>query len=129
MILGFVIGLFVGCSTITENPVAHATVAAPAHYKVELENEYVKVVRVTYGPREKSPIHSHAKGVGVHLTDAKGKFTLPNGDSTVIEAKAGGIGVEPGGAQIVETMPNLTWNTIVGEYKKRYPSRIQALRY
>lgn len=27
--------------------------------------------------------------MGVHLTDAKGKFTLPNGDSTVIEAKAG----------------------------------------
>src|SRR5215472_9281543 len=36
-----------------------ATVAAPNNYKVEFENELVRVVRVTYGPQEKSPMHAH----------------------------------------------------------------------
>src|SRR5437016_7099323 len=36
-----------------------ATVAAAKNYKVELENDLVRVVRVTYGPHEKSPLHEH----------------------------------------------------------------------
>src|SRR2546422_5729557 len=31
----------------------------PKHYKVELENDRVRVVRITYGPREKSVMHGH----------------------------------------------------------------------
>ena len=87
LILGCIFALLVGCSKVVEKPIAHATVADPDHYKLELENDYVKVIRVGYGPKEKSPIHSHSKLVAVHLTDAKGKFTLRNGESTVIEAK------------------------------------------
>jgi len=30
-----------------------------AHYKVELENEHVRVLRVHYGPREKGATHEH----------------------------------------------------------------------
>jgi hypothetical protein len=29
------------------------------HYKVEFENEYVRVLRIHYGPREKGPTHEH----------------------------------------------------------------------
>src|SRR5437764_340940 len=31
------------------------TVVDPAHYKIEFENEYVRVLRIHFGPREKSP--------------------------------------------------------------------------
>jgi hypothetical protein len=31
----------------------------PQHYKVEFENEYVRVLRVTFGPRDKGAEHQH----------------------------------------------------------------------
>ncbi len=31
----------------------------PQHYKVEFENEYVRVLRVTFGPGEKGARHEH----------------------------------------------------------------------
>lgn len=61
----------------------------PKHYKVELENDRVRVVRVTYEGREKSVMHQHAPGVGVFITDGKFTFTYPDGKSENIEAKAG----------------------------------------
>ena len=38
-------------------------------YKVELENDRVRVVRISYGPNEKSVMHGHRAGIGVFLTD------------------------------------------------------------
>jgi hypothetical protein len=34
-------------------------VVDPTHYKVEFENEHVRVLRVHYGPREKGALHEH----------------------------------------------------------------------
>lgn len=51
----------------------------PKHYKVEFENDQVRVLRITYGPGEKSVMHSHPEGMVIFLTDSKGKFTLPDG--------------------------------------------------
>ncbi len=51
----------------------------PKHYTVELENELVRVLRIRYGLREKSVMHGHPASLGVHLTDAHVRFTLPDG--------------------------------------------------
>ena len=49
------------------------TVVDPAHYKVILENEYVRVLRIHFGPREKSPMHEHLLNrVVVYLNDQAG---------------------------------------------------------
>ena len=61
----------------------------PKHYKVELENDRVRVVRIHYGGNEKSVMHQHPPGVGVFLTDSTFKFTYPDGRSEDIGAKAG----------------------------------------
>jgi quercetin dioxygenase-like cupin family protein len=61
----------------------------PKHYKVELENDRVRVIRITYGPGEKSVMHGHPAIVGVFLTDAHFRFTYPDGKSEEIEGKAG----------------------------------------
>src|SRR5712664_2278595 len=53
----------------------------PKQYKVDLENYRVRVLRVTYGPREKSVMHSHPHGIAVFLTDQHSRFTLPDGKS------------------------------------------------
>lgn len=59
------------------------------HYKVELENERVRVVRISYGPGEKSVMHQHPPGVVVFVTEGKFKFTYPDGKAETIEGKAG----------------------------------------
>ncbi len=61
----------------------------PKHYKVEIENDRVRVVRITYGPREKSPMHGHPLGVVVFLTDQRSKFTYPDGKTEEVVGKAG----------------------------------------
>ena len=46
------------------------TVVDPNHYKVELENEQVRVLRVRYGAREGGPKHEHILNrVVVNVTD------------------------------------------------------------
>src|SRR6202035_1635488 len=44
---------------------------APEDYKLEFENEYVRLVRVTYGPHQKSSVHDHpaTPTVYVYTTD------------------------------------------------------------
>ena len=63
----------------------------PKHYKVEFENDQVKVLRITYGPGEKSKMHSHPESVVVFLTDGKGKFTFPDGKSLENNFEAGKV--------------------------------------
>jgi quercetin dioxygenase-like cupin family protein len=63
----------------------------PKHYKVEFENDQVRVLRITYGPHEKSVMHSHPAGVVVYLTDASGKFTMPGGATKAAVTKAGTV--------------------------------------
>jgi quercetin dioxygenase-like cupin family protein len=61
----------------------------PQHYKVELENAKVRVLRVHYGPHEKSVMHYHPNLVAVFLTDGQVKMTYPDGKTEDIQAKAG----------------------------------------
>ena len=46
----------------------------PQHYTVVSENDQVRILKVHYGPHEKSVMHSHPATVAVFLTDAKGRF-------------------------------------------------------
>ena len=50
---------FLAESALAQDP----TIVDSAHYKVEFENEQVRVVRITYGPGEKSVMHEHPDGV------------------------------------------------------------------
>ena len=70
---------------ITDDPVK----VDSKHYKVEFENDRVRVVRIKYKAREKSVMHSHPESSAVFLTDAHAKFTYPDGKSEDIKAKAG----------------------------------------
>jgi hypothetical protein len=62
------------------------------HYKVELENEYVRVLRVHYGPREKGATHEHILNrVVVYLNDqtnAKADDVRVSGAATHAEENA-----------------------------------------
>jgi quercetin dioxygenase-like cupin family protein len=73
-------------------PIVSAQDAAkvdPKHYTVVTENDQVRILKVHYGPREKSVMHSHPATVAVFLTDAKGQFNYPDGKKEGFSAKAG----------------------------------------
>lgn len=65
------------------------TVVDSAHYKVEFENDQVRVLRITYGPGEKSVMHHHPDSLAVFLTDHNVRFTCPDGKTEEVQAKAG----------------------------------------
>jgi quercetin dioxygenase-like cupin family protein len=72
--------------------VAHDPVDVDSrHYTVELENDKVRVLRIRYGPHERSKMHGHPASIAVFLTDAKGRFNYPDGTSEAIDGKAGQV--------------------------------------
>ena len=52
-------------------------------------NEQVRVLRISYAPGEKSVMHEHPASVAVFLTDGQVRFTLPDGKTVDVPAKAG----------------------------------------
>ena len=60
---------------------------APKNVKVILENNRVRVLEVHIKPGEKVPMHSHPPHVTYTLSDVKGKYVSPNGETTIGEAK------------------------------------------
>src|SRR5205809_2485963 len=51
------------------------------HYKVEVENKQVRVLRISYGPHEKSVMHGHPATVAVFLREGSARFAFPGGKS------------------------------------------------
>ncbi len=90
----------------------------PKHYKVEYENESIRVLRITYGPGEKSVMHEHPKNFAVFLSDITGKFTFPDGKSQDVSAKAGTTQWDPGGKHLPENTGTVPFSVIVVELKK-----------
>ncbi|TDQ29393.1 cupin domain-containing protein [Zeaxanthinibacter enoshimensis] len=66
-----------------------AVEADPEHYSVEFENDQVRVLRIKYGPGEKSVMHQHPDAVAVMLTESNGMMTLPDGSMIEDKNKAG----------------------------------------
>jgi quercetin dioxygenase-like cupin family protein len=67
----------------------------PRHYTVEFENDQVRVLRIRYGPHEKSVMHGHPPSLAVFLADTRGTFTFPNGKTEDFTTKLGQIMFTP----------------------------------
>ena len=71
--------------------VPDALTASPDHYTLEFENQFVRVIRVRYGPHGTSPMHQHPApgGVLVPLTDQNARLTGKDGSSQEVHFKTG----------------------------------------
>ena len=96
-----------------------AVKADPKHYKVEFENDQVRVLRITYGPHEKSVMHEHPANVAVFLTDGKGKFTMPDGKTQDVPIKAGTTQWDGGGKHLPENTGDSAFELVVVELKSK----------
>jgi len=90
----------------------------PKHYKVEFENESVRVLRIAYGPGEKSVMHSHPNAVAVYLSDGSARMTTPDGKSQDMPVKAGVTAWTPAGTHLPQNVGAKGFEVIVVELKK-----------
>jgi quercetin dioxygenase-like cupin family protein len=89
----------------------------PKHYTVVTENDQVRILKVHYGPHEKSVMHSHPATAAVFLTDAKGQFTYPDGKTKAFDLKAGDAGYEAANTHLPENTSDKAMDLIVVELK------------
>ena len=89
----------------------------PKHYKVEQENDRVRVIRITYGPREKSVMHGHPASVAVFLTSNHGRFTFPDGRTEERSWKAGESMLMPAEEHLPENLSNDPLELVMIELK------------
>ena len=83
--VSIIAGAFFSIAAFAED----AVVADPEHYTVEFENDKVRIIRVKYGPGEKSAMHTHGPNVAIFLTSSKVVFTLPDGTSVDASTEKG----------------------------------------
>ena len=89
----------------------------PKHYTVVSENDRVRILKVHYGPHEKSVMHQHPATVAVFLTDAKGVFTFPDGKKQEFTTKAGDAQNDAATTHLPENTSDTAMDAIVIELK------------
>lgn len=90
----------------------------PDHYAVEFENDHVRVLRITYGPNERSTMHEHPASVAVYLTDASVRFHAPDGTSVDVSSKADTHDWAPAGTHEPENLTDQSLELILVELKQ-----------
>jgi quercetin dioxygenase-like cupin family protein len=66
-----------------------ATVVDSDHYVVEFENDEVRLLRITYGPNEKSVMHAHPDAIAIMLSGGDMLMHLPDGSTQPSPMEAG----------------------------------------
>jgi hypothetical protein len=93
------------------------TKADPSHYTLEFENDRVRVLRLRYGPHEKSVMHAHPAVQVVFLTDADFRFNFPDGKSNEVHLQAGHTYWDPPTLHLPENLSDKPFEAIVIEVK------------
>lgn len=96
-----------------------ATEVDPEHYKVELETDQVRVLRITYGPGEKSVMHWHPDAIAVNLTDNTFLMHAPDGTSEEYSADSGDVGWTDAVTHLPENLTDGSAEVILIEFKKK----------
>ena len=89
----------------------------PKHYKVELENEKVRVLRVNYRPHEKSVMHWHPESVVIFQSDIHCRFAFPDGKTEEHRFRAGETFYSPAGSHLPENLGGHPIEAIIVELK------------
>ena len=93
----------------------------PKHYSVEFENDEVRVLRIKYGPGEKSVMHKHPRGVVFFVTDYEATFTLPDGNVINASGKAGSTIWTDAAQHLPENIGKHPMEVIQVEFKTKRP--------
>jgi hypothetical protein len=91
---------------------------APEQYKVLLENDRVRVLEYRSKPGDKEAMHSHPANLIYMLSTSKVKFTLPDGEATESELKAGEVTWREAETHAVENIGTTEAHVLIIELKE-----------
>ena len=97
---GFVAVMMVLCATLARAQDPAKT--DPAHFKVALENDRVRVLHVTVAPNTKIELHELDDAVVVPLSNYESTLKTASGQTTKLERVAGKPGWVPAGGREFE---------------------------
>ena len=100
-----------------------ATKVDSAHYKVEFENDQVRIIRINYGAHEKSIMHEHTPGALVFITDGEGRFTYPDVKTEESNWNAGEVGWSFGEKHLPENLSDEPYELILVEIRDKQPEK------
>ena len=96
-----------------------ATKVDSKHYTVISENDKVRILKVHYGPHEKSVMHSHPDSVAIFLTDSKAVFTSADGKKQETSFKTGQAMFTPATVHLPENVGDKGMDLILVELKSK----------
>ena len=120
MLKNIITGLFIAAATLPSVALCadDAVIADPKHYTVEFENDKVRIIRIKYGPHEKSVMHTHGPHVSVLLSAGKVRFTLPDGSTVEDTQKLGVAQWSDGEEHLPENLSDDPLEVIIVELKE-----------
>ena len=111
LMIGFsLIAVTVVCA---QDPVA----VDPKHHKVEFENDQVRVLRITFDPGEKAPMHDHPCAIVVGIREGALGLAYPDGTSRLADIKQGQVLVAKPTKHQVENKSDKPGEVILVEMK------------
>jgi len=93
----------------------------PAHYKVLIDNPSVRVLKISYSPGAKSPMHSHPDSMLISLQDSKARFTLPDGKTQDMEIGKETATYTPASTHAPANIGTTPVDAILVEFKAKEP--------
>ena len=100
-------------TTLAQDPIQ----TEPQNYKVEFENDRVRVVRVKIAPKGKSKMHSHPDNVVVAVSDVNVRHTLSDGTTNDRQLKAGQVIWSPAFSHAGENLGDKPMEVLLVELK------------
>ena len=108
-----------GCAegrTADEYP--DAVTADPDHYTVEFENDVARLLRISYGPNERSVMHYHPANCFVALSAASAQMTDVEGEATEMTLSLGQVGCGEAEVHLPENLLGEPNELILIEFKE-----------
>ena len=103
--------------------VQEATKVDSTNYKIEFENDQVRVIRINYGAHEKSIMREHTLEVLVFMTDGEWRFTYPDGKTEESNWNAGEVGWSFGEKHLPENLSDEPYELILVEIRDKQPEK------
>jgi len=94
---------------------------SPQDYKVEIENQWVRVLRVKHPAHAKVAMHQHPDSVAIFLTDVHEKITLPDGTASAVDRKSGEVAYNNAATHAEENIANQPLEAVIIELKSGAP--------
>ena len=107
------LSLFASVAALAQDPMK----VDPQNYKVEFENDKVRVLRVKIGARGKTPMHSHPDHVIIAVVDSKVRHTFPDGKTDDRDVKAGTAAWSPAVSHAGENLGGKPLEVLLVELK------------